>query len=75
LLSVALERLSSSELWRTKPKLHLTQELCELTGDNPTLYWCYRDGLWRTPCLSGNIQSWAQQPWLQCKESSSQVSW
>ena len=43
LLSVALERLSSSKLWRTKPKLHLMQELCELTGDNPTLYWCYRD--------------------------------
>jgi len=43
LLSVALEQLSSSKLWKTKPKLHFTQELCELTDDNPSLCWCYRD--------------------------------
>ena len=43
LLSVAMERLSFSKLWRTKPKLHRMQELCGPTDDTPNLYWCYRD--------------------------------
>ena len=44
LLMVALEKTTSPQkLWRVKPKLHLMQELCEMKGDNPAKYWCYRD--------------------------------
>ena len=29
--------------WGTKPKLHLFQELCEMSDYCPSLCWCYRD--------------------------------
>ena len=32
------------KLWRVKPKMHLMQELCEMTeGINPARSWTYRD--------------------------------
>ena len=43
LLAVAMEQMSDTKQWRTKPKLHLQQELLEMGVDNPSLYWCYRD--------------------------------
>ena len=43
MLCIALDDTSTNKLWRTKPKLHLMQELCELQGDNPSKYWTYRD--------------------------------
>ena len=44
LLLVALEDSSPiKKLWHVKPKLHMMQELCEMAGENPAKYWCYRD--------------------------------
>ena len=39
LLAVAMEQMSDTKQWRTKPKLHLQQELLEMGVDNPSLYW------------------------------------
>jgi hypothetical protein len=41
LLLVQLEQ--HSDLFRVKPKLHLFQELCELSDVCPSKTWCYRD--------------------------------
>jgi hypothetical protein len=44
LLWVAMEAQSVPPLWRVKPKMHLVQELCEMSiGDRPALSWTYRD--------------------------------
>ncbi len=45
LLYVALEALvNRDKLWSVKPKLHMFQELCEMSqGARPALTWTYRD--------------------------------
>ena len=30
-------------MFKVIPKLHLLQELCEMSDINPSLTWCYRD--------------------------------
>lgn len=44
-LYAALERVlgQDSPKWRMKPKVHLMQELCEMSAANPSLNWTYRD--------------------------------
>ena len=43
-LYVGLEACSRRPDWRVKPKLHLVQEMCEMTdGNKPQLTWTYRD--------------------------------
>jgi hypothetical protein len=43
LLYVALEATAIGKLWRVKPKLHLFQELCEMSTSRPVTCWTYRD--------------------------------
>lgn len=43
LLWVSLEKHAVAPNWRIKPKMHLFQELCELTQTNPSHCWVYRD--------------------------------
>lgn len=43
LLWRALEASTAEPFWRTKPKLHQMQELCEMLEHNPSLNWTYRD--------------------------------
>lgn len=43
LLLVALESVAPFPEWRIKPKLHLFQELAEMTGTCPSDCWLYRD--------------------------------
>ena len=38
-----LVELEKKAQFRLLPKLHLFQELCEMTDINPSLTWCYRD--------------------------------
>ena len=42
LLAVAMEA-KHPEAWAVKPKLHLFQEVCEMSNSCPSLSWCYRD--------------------------------
>ena len=44
-LYIALsDQASNKKFWRVKPKLHMFQELCEMSGDTiPSMNWCYRD--------------------------------
>lgn len=44
-LYVALsDQALNKKCWRVKPKMHMFQELCEMSGDQiPSLNWCYRD--------------------------------
>jgi hypothetical protein len=41
-LALAME-VADPDIWGTKPKLHLFQELCEESDYCPSLSWCYRD--------------------------------
>ena len=43
LLAVALEQHGPEGRWRIKPKMHMWQELCEMTAVNPSSTWLYRD--------------------------------
>lgn len=43
LLYVALQDCSEDPLWRCKPKMHLFQEMCEMSTGNPADAWTYRD--------------------------------
>ena len=43
ILFAALEAASEGINWILKPKVHLMQELCELTDTNPSTNWTYRD--------------------------------
>lgn len=38
-----LEQNADGPMWRSKPKLHMMQELCELSMHNPAGNWTYRD--------------------------------
>jgi hypothetical protein len=43
LMLAALESRAPGALFRYKPKVHLFQELCEMTDANPSLTWLYKD--------------------------------
>ncbi len=43
LLWQGLERTTAEPFWRTKPKLHQMQELCEMSVHCPSANWTYRD--------------------------------
>jgi hypothetical protein len=43
-LIVGLENTSTiAKAWRVKPKLHLLQEMCEMSDNRPSQMWTYRD--------------------------------
>ena len=43
-LAVALESTTAVKKgWRVKPKLHLLQEMCEMSDNRPSQMWTYRD--------------------------------
>lgn len=56
-LWVTLKGRSADPLWRVKPKLHLLQELCEMSaGARPALFWTYRDEE-----FGGTCAQWARR--------------
>lgn len=53
-LAVSLEQTATKrKAWAVKPKLHLFQEMCELSStDNPAMTWTYRDEDFGGTCQS-----------------------
>ena len=66
----ALEAFTVEPFWRTKPKLHQMQELCEMLEHNPSLNWTYRDedfgGVMAQLCMGSRRACHCEAGWPKC---------